>query len=127
MPFCFCLPLGFRRDFDVCASLLPPRSPRAQQRRKQLRRLRPEEVKALEEAGVELDLADYQRQVEEREEQRRQQRQERLDREALLTLEAMEREEQEAAAAAARAQQGEEAPGGGRRRRRRKCPWRGGV
>ncbi|XP_062306426.1 lysine-specific demethylase 4B [Osmerus eperlanus] len=73
---------------------------RAQQRRKQLRRLRPEEVKALEEAGVELDLADYQRQVEEREEQRRQQRQERLDREALLTLEAMEREEQEAAAAA---------------------------
>uniref|UniRef100_A0A671UIA0 Lysine-specific demethylase 4B n=1 Tax=Sparus aurata TaxID=8175 RepID=A0A671UIA0_SPAAU len=70
---------------------------------KQLRRLKLEEVKVLAEEGIELNAADYQRQVEEREAQRRQEREERLAKEAMMTLEAMEREEQEAAEAAAKA------------------------
>ncbi|KAM3620129.1 uncharacterized protein V6R79_018647 [Siganus canaliculatus] len=74
---------------------------RAMQKMKQFRRLKLEEVKVLAEEGIELNAADYQRQVEEREAQRRQEREERLAREAMLTLEAMEREEQEAAARAA--------------------------
>ncbi|XP_034561294.1 lysine-specific demethylase 4B [Notolabrus celidotus] len=76
---------------------------RAMQKMKQFRRLKLEEVKVLAEDGIELNAAEYQRQVEEREAQRRQEREERLAREALLTLEAMEREEQEAAEAAAKA------------------------
>lgn len=73
------------------------------QKMKQLRRLKLEEVKVLAEEGIELNAADYQRQVEEREAQRRQEREERLAKEAMMTLEAMEREEQEAAEAAAKA------------------------
>ncbi|XP_041862074.1 lysine-specific demethylase 4B isoform X2 [Melanotaenia boesemani] len=76
---------------------------RAMQKMKQIRRLKLEEVKVLAEEGIELNAADYQRQVEEREAQRRQEREERLAREAMMTLEAMEREEQEAAEAAAKA------------------------
>uniref|UniRef100_A0A671UI52 Lysine-specific demethylase 4B n=1 Tax=Sparus aurata TaxID=8175 RepID=A0A671UI52_SPAAU len=76
---------------------------RAMQKMKQLRRLKLEEVKVLAEEGIELNAADYQRQVEEREAQRRQEREERLAKEAMMTLEAMEREEQEAAEAAAKA------------------------
>lgn len=74
---------------------------RAMQKMKQVRRLKLEEVKVLAQEGIELNAAEYQRQVEEREAQRRQEREERLAREALMTLEAMEREEQEAAAKAA--------------------------
>nr|XP_046246824.1 lysine-specific demethylase 4B isoform X2 [Scatophagus argus] len=76
---------------------------RAMQKMKQVRRLKLEEVKVLAEEGIELNAAEYQRQVEEREALRRQEREERLAREAMMTLEAMEREEQEAAEAAARA------------------------
>lgn len=76
---------------------------RAMQKMKQVRRLKLEEVKVLAEEGIELNAAEYQRQVEEREAQRRQEREERLAREAMMTLEAMEREEQEAAEAAAKA------------------------
>ncbi|XP_069009482.1 lysine-specific demethylase 4B [Embiotoca jacksoni] len=76
---------------------------RAMQKMKQVRRLKLEEVKVLAEEGIELNAAEYQRQVEEREAQRRQEREERLAKEALMTLEAMEREEQQAAEAAARA------------------------
>uniref|UniRef100_UPI0037E8164E LOW QUALITY PROTEIN: lysine-specific demethylase 4B n=1 Tax=Semicossyphus pulcher TaxID=241346 RepID=UPI0037E8164E len=76
---------------------------RAMQKMKQFRRLKLEEVKVLAEDGIELNAAEYQRQVEEREAQRRKEREERLAREAMLTLEAMEREEQEAAEAAAKA------------------------
>ncbi|XP_041695911.2 lysine-specific demethylase 4B isoform X2 [Coregonus clupeaformis] len=68
---------------------------RALQKKEQLRRLKLEEVKVLAEEGIELDAADYQRQVEEREAQRRQEREERMAREALQTLEAMDREDQE--------------------------------
>ncbi|XP_016379306.1 lysine-specific demethylase 4B isoform X1 [Sinocyclocheilus rhinocerous] len=74
---------------------------RAQARMKQFRRLKLEEVKVLVEDGVELDMSEYLRKVEEREQQRRQQRDERMAREALLTLEALEREEQEQAEAEA--------------------------
>uniref|UniRef100_A0A671PE23 Lysine-specific demethylase 4B n=1 Tax=Sinocyclocheilus anshuiensis TaxID=1608454 RepID=A0A671PE23_9TELE len=74
---------------------------RAQARMKQFRRLKLEEVKVLAEEGVELDMSEYLRKVEEREQQRRQQRDERMAREALLTLEALEREEQEQAEAEA--------------------------
>lgn len=70
---------------------------------KLFRRLKLEEVKVLAEEGIELNAAEYQRQVEEREAQRRQEREDRLAREAMMTLEAMEREEQEAAEAAAKA------------------------
>uniref|UniRef100_A0A4W6CPB1 [histone H3]-trimethyl-L-lysine(9) demethylase n=1 Tax=Lates calcarifer TaxID=8187 RepID=A0A4W6CPB1_LATCA len=76
---------------------------RAMQKMKQFRRLKLDEVKVLAEEGIELNAAEYQRQVEEREAQRRQEREERLAREAMMTLEAMEREEQEAAEAAAKA------------------------
>ncbi|XP_074490731.1 lysine-specific demethylase 4B isoform X1 [Sebastes fasciatus] len=76
---------------------------RAMQKMKQVRRLKLEEVKVLAEEGIELNAAEYQRQVEEREAQRRQEREERLAKEAMLTLEALEREEQEAAEAAAKA------------------------
>ncbi|KAM7387989.1 hypothetical protein PAMP_024193 [Pampus punctatissimus] len=76
---------------------------RAMQKMKQVRRLKLEEVKVLAEEGIQLDAAEYQRQVEEREAQRRQEREERLAKEAMMTLEAMEREEQEAAEAAAKA------------------------
>ncbi|XP_068445820.1 lysine-specific demethylase 4B isoform X2 [Clinocottus analis] len=75
---------------------------RALQKMKQVRRLKLEEVKVLAQEGIELNAAEYQRQVEEREAQRRQEREERLAKEAMMTLEAMEREEQEAAEAAAR-------------------------
>ncbi|KAK9967141.1 hypothetical protein ABG768_001553 [Culter alburnus] len=75
---------------------------RAQAKVKQFRRLKLEEVKILADEGVELDMSEYMRKVEEREEQRRQQRDERMAREALLTLEALEREEQEQAEAALR-------------------------
>ncbi|XP_056270970.1 lysine-specific demethylase 4B [Pseudoliparis swirei] len=71
---------------------------RALQKMKQVRRLKLEEVKVLAQEGIELNAAEYQRQVEEREAQRRQEREERLAKEAMLTLEAMEREEQQAAA-----------------------------
>ncbi|KAL2090227.1 hypothetical protein ACEWY4_014915 [Coilia grayii] len=67
---------------------------RALQRKEQLRRLKQEEVRVLQEEGVELDLVEYQRQVEAKEAQRRQEREERMAREALLTLQALEREEQ---------------------------------
>ncbi|XP_070816745.1 lysine-specific demethylase 4B [Chaetodon trifascialis] len=76
---------------------------RAMQKMKQVRRLKLGEVKVLAEEGIELNAAEYQRQVEEREAQRKQEREERLAREAMMTLEAMEREEQEAAKAAAKA------------------------
>lgn len=69
---------------------------------KQFRRLKLEEVKVLEEEGIELDMTEYMKKVEEREEQRRKRKDERMDREALLTLEALEREEQEQAEAALR-------------------------
>ncbi|XP_037325216.2 lysine-specific demethylase 4B [Pungitius pungitius] len=75
---------------------------RALQKMKQVRRLKLEEVKVLAQEGIELNAAEYQRQVEQREAQRRQEREERLAKEAIMTLEAMEREEQEAAKAAAR-------------------------
>uniref|UniRef100_A0A8C7C7E0 [histone H3]-trimethyl-L-lysine(9) demethylase n=1 Tax=Oncorhynchus kisutch TaxID=8019 RepID=A0A8C7C7E0_ONCKI len=68
---------------------------RALQKKEQLRRLKLEEVKVLAEEGIEMDAAEYQRQVEEREAQRRQEREERMAREAFQTLEAMEREDQE--------------------------------
>lgn len=70
---------------------------RALQKMKQVRRLKLEEVKVLAEEGIELNAADYQLQVEEREAQRRQERDERLAREAMMTLEAMEFEEKAAA------------------------------
>lgn len=76
---------------------------KAMHKMKQVRRLKLEEVKVLAEEGIELNAAEYQRQVEEREAQRKQEKEERLAREAMLTLEAMEREEQEAAEAAAKA------------------------
>uniref|UniRef100_A0AAY4BBE5 Lysine-specific demethylase 4B n=1 Tax=Denticeps clupeoides TaxID=299321 RepID=A0AAY4BBE5_9TELE len=63
--------------------------------KQQLRRLKLEEVKILLDEGVELNMEEYQRKVEEREAQRRLEREERMAREALLTLEALEREEQE--------------------------------
>lgn len=75
---------------------------RAQAKMKQFRRLKPEDLKVLMEAGVEVDMEEYQRKVEEHDEQRRQQRDERMAREAMLTLEALEREEQEQAEAALR-------------------------
>ncbi|KAB5559109.1 hypothetical protein PHYPO_G00025200 [Pangasianodon hypophthalmus] len=70
---------------------------RVQQKIKQLRRLKPEELKLLSEEGIELDMADYQNRVEEKEAQRKQQKEEKMTREAMLTLEALEREEKEAA------------------------------
>ncbi|XP_037105760.1 lysine-specific demethylase 4B isoform X2 [Syngnathus acus] len=76
---------------------------RAMHKMKQFRRLKIEEVKVLAEEGIELNAADYQRQVEEREAQRKQERENRLAREAMITLEAMERRDQEAAEAASRA------------------------
>ncbi|XP_063748022.1 lysine-specific demethylase 4B [Eleginops maclovinus] len=76
---------------------------RSLQKMKLFRRLKLEEVKVLAEEGIELNAAEYQRQVEEREAQRRKEREERLAKEAMMTLEAMEREEQEAAEAAAKA------------------------
>ncbi|XP_026178760.1 lysine-specific demethylase 4B isoform X2 [Mastacembelus armatus] len=74
---------------------------RAKQKMKQFRRLKLEEVKVLAQEGIELNAAEYQRQVEQREAQRKQEKEDRLAREAMMTLEAMEREEQEAAAKAA--------------------------
>ncbi|XP_077439643.1 lysine-specific demethylase 4B [Vanacampus margaritifer] len=74
---------------------------RAMQKMKQFRRLKLEEVKVLAEEGIELNAAEYQRQVEEREAQRKQEREERLAREAMMTLEAMERREAEEAASRA--------------------------
>ncbi|KAL1023301.1 hypothetical protein UPYG_G00038920 [Umbra pygmaea] len=68
---------------------------RALQKKDQLRRLKLEELKVLAEEGVELDMVEYQRRVEEREAQRRQEREERMAREALQTLEAMDREDRE--------------------------------
>nr|XP_015826271.2 lysine-specific demethylase 4B [Nothobranchius furzeri] len=74
---------------------------RAMRKMRQVRRLKIEEVKVLAEEGIELNAANYQRQVEEREARRKKEKEERLAREAMMTLEAMEREEQEAAAKAA--------------------------
>ncbi|XP_062411494.1 lysine-specific demethylase 4B isoform X2 [Sardina pilchardus] len=68
---------------------------RALQKKEQVRRLKQEEVRVLQEEGVELDLEEYQRQVEAKEAQRRQERDERMAREALLTLEALEQRERE--------------------------------
>ncbi|KAF7703060.1 hypothetical protein HF521_022067 [Silurus meridionalis] len=70
---------------------------RAQQKIKQLRRLKPEELKLLSDEGFELDMVDYHKRLEEKETQRKQQKEEKMTREAMLTLEALEREEQEAA------------------------------
>ncbi|TSK53732.1 Lysine-specific demethylase 4B [Bagarius yarrelli] len=70
---------------------------RAQQKIKQIRRLKPEELKVLSDEGIELDMAEYLKQVEEKEAQRKQLKEEKMTREAMLTLEALEREEQEAA------------------------------
>lgn len=81
------------------------------QKMKQFRRLKLDEVKVLAEEGIELNAAEYQRQVEEREAQRRLEREERLAKEAMMTLEAMEREEQEAAEAAAKAAENPTAEG----------------
>nr|XP_055072587.1 lysine-specific demethylase 4B isoform X1 [Misgurnus anguillicaudatus] len=75
---------------------------RTQAKVKQFRRLKLEEMKVLAEEGIELDMTEYMTKVEEREEQRRKRKDERMDREALLTLEALEREEQEQAEAALR-------------------------
>ncbi|XP_006792065.1 lysine-specific demethylase 4B [Neolamprologus brichardi] len=75
---------------------------RAMQKMKQFRRLKLEEVKVLAEEGIELNAAEYQRQVEEREAQRKKEKEARLAREAMITLEALEREEQQAAEAAAK-------------------------
>lgn len=72
------------------------------QKMKQFRRLKLEEVKVLAEEGIELNAAEYQRQVEEREAQRKEEKEARLAREAMITLEALEREEQQAAEAAAK-------------------------
>lgn len=72
------------------------------QKMKQFRRLKLEEVKVLAEDGIELNAAEYQRQVEEREAQRKKDKEARLAREAMMTLEALEREEQQAAEAAAK-------------------------
>lgn len=77
-------------------------SSRTQEKVKQFRRLKLEEVKILAEEGIKLDMSEYLRKVEEREEERRKQKDERMAREALLTLEALEREEQEQAEAALR-------------------------
>lgn len=88
-------------EFNYLLVFVP--HPRAMQKMKQVRRLKLEEVKVLAQEGIELNAAEYQRQVEEREAQRRQEREERLAREAMMTLEAMEREEQKAAEAAAKA------------------------
>ena len=71
------------------------------QKMKQFRRLKLEDVKVLAEEGIELNAAEYQRQVEERDAKRKQEREERLARQAMMTLEAMEREDQKAAEAAA--------------------------
>ncbi|KAM9461786.1 lysine-specific demethylase 4B [Clarias gariepinus] len=70
---------------------------RVQQKIKQVRRLKPEELKLLSDEGIDLDLDDYQKRLEEKEAERKQQREEKMTREAMLTLEALEREEQEAA------------------------------
>lgn len=51
----------------------------------------------LSDEGIDLDLDDYQKRLEEKEAERKQQREEKMTREAMLTLEALEREEQEAA------------------------------
>ncbi|XP_060934463.1 lysine-specific demethylase 4B isoform X1 [Limanda limanda] len=74
---------------------------RAMQKMKLFRRLKLDEVKVLAQEGIELNAAEYQRQVEERDAKRKQEREERLAREAMMTLEAMEREDQKAAEAAA--------------------------
>uniref|UniRef100_A0A8C9VLZ7 [histone H3]-trimethyl-L-lysine(9) demethylase n=1 Tax=Scleropages formosus TaxID=113540 RepID=A0A8C9VLZ7_SCLFO len=78
---------------------------RALQKKKQFRRLKLEEIKVLADEGIELDLADYQRQVEHWDAQRRQNKEERMVRQALKTLEALEREEQKVALAALERQQ----------------------
>ncbi|XP_066503252.1 lysine-specific demethylase 4B isoform X2 [Hoplias malabaricus] len=70
---------------------------RAQQKIKQLRRLKLEELKLLAEEGIELDMADYQQRVEEKEAHRKQQREDKMTMEAMEMLETLEREEKEAA------------------------------
>ncbi|TRZ03345.1 hypothetical protein DNTS_027495, partial [Danionella cerebrum] len=77
---------------------------RAQSKLRQFRRLKPEDLKVLGEEGVQIDMSDYLSQVEKHEEQRRQLRDERMAREAMITLQALEREEQEQALAEAEAQ-----------------------
>ncbi|XP_068176147.1 lysine-specific demethylase 4B [Antennarius striatus] len=76
---------------------------RALQKMRQFRRLKLEEMKVLAQEGIELNAAEYQRQVEERDAKRKQEREERLAREAMMTLVAMEREEQKAAEIATKA------------------------
>ncbi|XP_051979723.1 LOW QUALITY PROTEIN: lysine-specific demethylase 4B-like [Xyrauchen texanus] len=99
---------------------------RTQAKVKQFRRLKLEELKVLEEEGIELEMTEYLRKVEEREEQRRKRRDERMAREALLTLEALEREEQEQAEAALRGEDGktdsQDLPNGEPKKRRKKKP-----
>lgn len=90
---------------------------------KQVRRLKLEEVKVLAQEGIELDAAEYQRQVEEREAQRRLERDERLAREAMLTLEAMEREELKATEAAAKTAQSLSVEGKDSRSSKRSWKW----
>ncbi|XP_057697446.1 lysine-specific demethylase 4B [Corythoichthys intestinalis] len=77
---------------------------RAMHKMKLFRRLKVDEVKVLAEEGIEVNAAEYQRQVEEREAQRKQEKDERLARVAMITLEALERKELEAAEAASRAE-----------------------
>ncbi|KAM8890359.1 lysine-specific demethylase 4B [Synchiropus picturatus] len=76
---------------------------RAMHKMKLLRRLKLDEVKVLAEEGIELDAAEYQRQVEAREAQRKREREERMAQEAFMTLQAIELEEKKAAEAAAKA------------------------
>ncbi|KAL4608226.1 lysine-specific demethylase 4B-like [Arapaima gigas] len=67
---------------------------RALQKKKQFRRLKLEEMKVLAEEGIELDPAEYMRQVEEHQARRLR---ERAERQARAALEAMEEEERRAA------------------------------
>lgn len=97
MKFFMCLKVNMR----VLLSCLSNYD-RAMQKMKQFRRLKLEEVKVLAEEGIELNAVEYQRQVEEREAQRKKEKEARLAREAMITLEALEREEQQAAEAAAK-------------------------
>ncbi|XP_035271450.1 lysine-specific demethylase 4B isoform X2 [Anguilla anguilla] len=96
---------------------------RALQKKQQLRRLKQEEVKALMDDGIELDLAEYQQQVEQKEAQRRQERTERMAQEALRALEAMEHMEHmdpEGKGVEALEDQGEQTPDGEKKKKKKK-------
>ncbi|KAG5851441.1 hypothetical protein ANANG_G00093460 [Anguilla anguilla] len=95
----------------------------ALQKKQQLRRLKQEEVKALMDDGIELDLAEYQQQVEQKEAQRRQERTERMAQEALRALEAMEHMEHmdpEGKGVEALEDQGEQTPDGEKKKKKKK-------